>query len=77
MFTITKIVLKERKKSKDKEIERRINSYLDNLTRCEVDKACHIDGTLEGIKEGLAIFGGMIYVGTIVKLIIMLTKEAQ
>lgn len=76
MFDITKTVLQERRRSKDEEVERRINVYLDNLTESEVDRACCIDGTLEGIKEGLALFGGIIYVGTIAKLIIALAKKA-
>lgn len=75
MFNITKTVLQERRRSKDEEVGRRINFYLDNLTESEVDRACAIDGTLEGIKEGLAIFGGIIYVGAIAKLIIALAKK--
>lgn len=76
MFDITKTVLQERKRSKDEEVERRINFYLDNLTESETNRACVIDGTLEGIKEGLAIFGGMVYVGTLAKLFIALVKKA-
>ena len=75
MFDITKTVLQERRRSKEDEVMRRIDFYLDNLTDSEVDRACFIDGSLEGIKEGLAIFGGIIYVGTLAKLIIALAKK--
>ena len=44
MFDITKTVLQERRRSKDEEVEQRINFYLDNLTESEVDRACCIDG---------------------------------
>ena len=44
MFDITKTVLQERRRSKDEEVERRINFYLVNLTESEVDRACCIDG---------------------------------
>ena len=75
MFDITKTVLQERRRSKEDEVVRRIDFYLGNLTESEVDRACFIDGSLEGIKEGLAIFGGIIYVGTLAKLIIALAKK--
>ena len=76
MFDITKTVLQERRMSKNEELERRVNFYLDNLTESERNRACVIDGTLEGIKECLAIFGGIVYVGTLAKLIIALVKKA-